>query len=157
MKKLLVIAMSIGVLASCKKSDDNGSSSLPVTAANIVGTYKITGDVSVEGGMTFDKFNGGVPTGYPSQYPDCKKDNTFTFTTNTVSISEGATSCSTPTPNVTLAYSLDPSTKMLKVIGGDSGVVSGLTATKMILTSTTINNIAGSTMTTVKTVTFTKQ
>ena len=57
MKKLFVITSALLMFASCKKNDD-ASAQLEVTMANVAGLYKITGDITVEGAVTYDNFNG---------------------------------------------------------------------------------------------------
>lgn len=154
MKKFLVIALAIGTIVGCKKKDDSPAQ-LEVTAANIAGVYKITGETDEISGQSFDRFNGGTIAGvaYPSEYPTCEKDDTFTFTATTVTNAEGATSCTPPSTSLTANYTIQSSSKTLSVPSfGLSGVVESLTATGMVLTSTTTT----SGITVVNKITFTK-
>ena len=152
MKKLLVIALAIGALSSCKKSDD-GAAQLEVTAANMVGVYKITGDVEVANGVTYDRYNGGSISGVAyAGYDACEKDDTFTFTATTVTNSEGAISCSPATTTATVPYTVTTSTKAISIPFVISGTVKSLTAASLVIEST---STSGS-ITTVKTVTLTK-
>jgi hypothetical protein len=77
MKKFLVIALAIGTIVGCKKKDETPAQ-LDVTLANIAGTYKITGDVSVYNGITLDNLNGSTIAG--QAIPGISYVNTITFT-----------------------------------------------------------------------------
>ncbi|MFY7963725.1 MAG: lipocalin family protein [Chitinophagaceae bacterium] len=154
MKKLLVIAFAITALGSCKKSDDT-QAQLEVTAANIAGVYKITAVVEVEGGVTYDRFNGGTLAGglsYPSDYEACEKDDTFTFTAaGNVTNAEGAVSCTPATPSITAPYTVNTTAKTLTSFGITSTVKS-LTSSTMVLENTS----SSGGVTTVTTTTFSK-
>ena len=142
MKKFLVIALAIGTIVGCKKKDD-GPAQLEVTAANIAGVYKLTAEVEVISGVTYDRFNGGTIAGvaYRSDYETCEKDDTYTFTTTNVTIAEGATSCTPPTSSVTLPYTFSTSAKTV-TLDGQTATVKSLTANTMVAeTSTTTSGV----------------
>lgn len=143
--------MAIGAFASCKKNDE--AAQLEVTAANIAGVYKITADVEVEGGVTYDRFNGGTIGGlaYQSDYEACEKDDTFTFTTTTVTNAEGATSCSPATSSVSAPYTVNTSAKTLTAFGL-TGTIKSLTSNTMVIEYT--SSFMG--VTSVQTKTFSK-
>lgn len=156
MKKLLVIALAIGALASCKKSDDTPAQ-LEVTLANVAGVYKLTGSVEVIGGVSYDRYNGGTTSAglsYTSDYQNCEKDDTFTFTaTGTVSTAEGATSCTPPTSSLTSSYTVQTSTKTISIpLLGLGGTIESLTSAQMVLKETS----ASGGVTTVHTYTFSR-
>lgn len=134
MKKLLLVAFAIATLGSCKKSDDTPAQ-LEVTAANIAGVYKITADVEVKAGVTYDRFNGGTVGGlaYPSDYETCEKDDTFTFTAaGNVTNAEGTVSCSPATMSITAPYTVNTTAKTLTAIG-ITGTITSLTSAAMII------------------------
>ena len=56
MKKLLVVALGIGVMTSCKKNDD-GPAQLAVTMVNIAGKYKVTDETTTTNGVTINTFS----------------------------------------------------------------------------------------------------
>ena len=153
MKKLLVIALAIGALSSCKKSD-NASAQLEVTAANIAGVYKLTADVDVKNGVTFDRFNGGTNGGvsYPSDYETCEKDDTYTFTVaGNLTTAEGATSCTPPTSPVSFSYTVNTAAKTISILG-QVATIKSLTTSTMVVESTSTSGTA----TTVNTLTYSK-
>ena len=138
MKKFLVIALAIGSIVGCKKKDDTPAQ-LEVTAANIAGVYKITAETEVINNVSFDRYNGGTIGGqtYAAEYETCEKDDTFTFTATNVTSSEGATSCTPPTPSLNATYVVQTSSKTLSIPSfGISGTIESLTATGMVLKST---------------------
>lgn len=126
------MAVFITLFTACKKNDE--AAQLDVTTTNIAGVYKITADVEVEGGVTFDRFNGGTISGvaYTSDYETCEKDDTFTFTTTTVTNAEGATSCSPATTSVSAPYTVNTSAKTLTALG-ITGTITSLTANTMVI------------------------
>ena len=152
MKKLVVIALAIGALSSCKKNDE--AAQLEVTAANIAGVYKLTADIDVKGGVTYDRFNGGTNGGvaYPSDYETCEKDDTYTFTaTGNVTSAEGATSCTPPTSPLSFSYTVNTAAKTI-IILGQAATVKSLTSTTMVVES---SSTSGSVVT-VNTLTYSK-
>jgi hypothetical protein len=141
MKKfLMLMAIATTTFTACKKSDD-APSQLDVTMANIAGVYRLTGVISVEGGLTYDRFNGGTIGGmaYPSDYENCEKDDTFTFTASgNVTSAEGATSCIPPTASQTATYTVQTSTKTLSIpLFGLTGNIESLTSAGMVFKQTT--------------------
>ena len=155
MKKLFVISSALLMFASCKKNDD-ASAQLEVTMANVAGLYKITGDITVEGAVTYDNFNGGA-TGapsYPSDYDVCEKDDTYNFiVSGTVTKAEGATSCTPPSPSVSSSYVVQTSSKLINIPSfGLSGTIESLTSSTLVIKET--STVGG--MVSVHTVTLSK-
>jgi hypothetical protein len=152
MKKLLVIALAIGAMTSCSKSDSSTSTQLEISRANIAGVYRITADVVLDLGITYDKFNGGTNGGTTyAGYPDCKKDDTYTFTTTDVITAEGANLCTPATASTTSTYAVQPSSKYISALG-ITGTIESLTANKMVIKVE--QTVMGDTF--VRTITFSK-
>jgi hypothetical protein len=148
MKKLLVIAIAIGTLASCKKKDETPAQ-LDVTVANIAGAYKLTGEIEKIGNNNFDRFNGGSMNGltYPSDYDACEKDDVYTISLASIlSISEGATSCTPPNSEPPLDFTVNTAAKTITIMG-EIATVKSLTSKTMVVEISESSNGVTSTIT----------
>lgn len=134
MKRILIAALAIASITSCKK-EDAAPAQLAVTTANIAGAWKITAETITTAGTNIDAFNNTL------YYAACKKDDVYTFTTTTVANAEGATSCIPPTTATTQPYTLNATTKVISIpgnvgLGGYDGTVTSLTANTMVVEET---------------------
>ena len=128
MRKLYALLVILFLFASCKKSNSGCS----LSSASILGTWKVTAEKSAITGTSIfvDTY---------SQWPDCEKDNTFTFASDgTLTVSEGAFICS-PSAASTVNWSLKGNT-LVTSTGDDYVTVTGFSCSQMELTVTNLLN-----------------
>lgn len=122
MKKLLIAFAILGMMPGCKKDEaTSGGTTLPITAANIAGVYKITA-------LT------GTPTGtstaldiFSTVLSACQQDDTHEFTTtNNYIRTDAGTLCTPPSTLFTSAYTFSGTSL---TYAGDTYTVESITQT----------------------------
>lgn len=111
--RILGVTLSLVVLASCSKDNDNGS--LPeVSPSSISGTYKIvTAGVPVPVDFNKDKiFNGDL---FQEDYNICNFDNHITISAKTFTDVKKGVACVKDETDVVYDYVLDVPAKTLKL------------------------------------------
>lgn len=144
MKRILIAALAIASITSCKKEDE-APAELAVTMANMAGTWKITAESVAFAGTTTDIFNSMA-------YQACERDDVYIFAAaGTVKNEEGIINCVPATSSITMPFTLNTTTKIVGLPptvasgGYTAGLVKSLTANTMVIEQTT--TVAGITYT----------
>ncbi len=138
MKKIFITLSVVAlVIAACKKNETSTEPTVPLTKANIAGTYKVTAATFTPSGSSVD-FNIFDDT---SVYKTCKKDDLLIFDTTNYRYSDVGTICNPNGSTTSSPYTLKlPDTL---TYGGTSYKIESLTASQIKISSSVTSPIAG--------------
>lgn len=122
MKKIITLSLIVAVLSSCEKKDETPAE-LPITTANLVGTYTLTAETTQTGSTVEDTYK---------DYEACEKDDTYVFTTSNITYSDAGIKCVPAGPTFTVPYT----------ISGNQIVAFGVSSTIESLTSKTLKIVS---------------
>lgn len=148
MKKILIASLLMLTLTQCKK-EDNKVTEVEFNAANIAGTYRVTGLIITAGGIDQDV--------YSTQYPACNRDDNHIFTAaGNYTLMDIGMQCTPPTATVTGTYTTTPTPKTI-TFNGKTYNVATFTATTMVVTEAIRITIGTNTIDAIQKLTFTRQ
>lgn len=149
MKKLLIVSALMLGLTQCKKEDAKAPDP-EFNAANVAGTYKITGLVITAGGIDQDV--------YATQYPACNKDDNHIFTAaGNYTLMDIGLQCTPPTATVTGTYSVIATPSKKITFNGKTYDVVTFTALSMVVSENIRVTVGTNTFDAVQKLTLTRQ